>query len=246
MDEVIKSIKAFLYDRTVSPLFGAYVTAWSVWNYRVITALLDSDASLSEKMGFIDAYFGVVAYQINGHSYFVWGEVIRGLLGPLLLTFFYIYIYPLLAKPVYEHSLAKQKALKTVKQNIENARLLTVEESRELMKEIEQIRYKSDEEAQKYRLRIANLTETISSLEEAKNIIPISHVEEMLVKPSQSKLGLEELGNLIRNKVDSLPSKEFQFSDLFMLDDWEVLSDTNRQEYGKLFKKWLSAEIFLG
>ncbi|MFA5826725.1 MAG: DUF1413 domain-containing protein [Gallionellaceae bacterium] len=246
MDEVIKSIKAFLYDRTVSPLFGAYITAWSVWNYRVIAALLDSDASLSEKMGFIDAYFGIVAYQINGQSYFVWGEVIRGILGPLLLTFFYIYIYPLLAEPVYKHSLAKQKALKNVKQDLENARLLTVEESRELMKEIEQIRYKADEEAQKYRIRIASLTETISTLEEAKRGFPLSQLADGVIMPPQPKLGLEELGNLVRNKVEALPSKEFQLSDLFTLNDWKALSDSNRQEYGKLFKQLVERGDFSG
>jgi len=51
MDDIFKSIKAFLYDRVASPLFGAFVTAWSIWNYRVISILLSDENELKGTEG---------------------------------------------------------------------------------------------------------------------------------------------------------------------------------------------------
>lgn len=235
MDDIIKSTKAFLYDRTVSPLFGAYMTAWSFWNYRVFVALLDGDTSLSEKMEFIDAHFGVVIYQINGHFYNVWGQVVHGFLGPTLLTLFYLFVYPWLAKPVYKHSLATQKELKDLKQEKENLRLLTIEQSRNLIKEIEQVRYKADEDAEKYRERIASLTETINSLESGKESVSLASLAS--VEAPKAVLSLDDLSNLVRSNLEAMPDGEFQLSDLFDSDVWQNTDDSTRKEYGKLFRK---------
>lgn len=237
MDEAFKSIKAFLYDRAVSPLFSAYIAAWSAWNYRVIAALLDGDASFSEKMAFIDNYFGVVIYQINGQPHYVWGQVVHGIFGPILLTLVYLYIYPLVAKPVYEHSLSKQKELKDIKQKVENARLLTVEESRNLIKETEQLRFKANEEAKRFSERIAGLTETINSLESSQNSIPLSNTKGSLVEAEKPGVGTERFSNLVKNKVEALPDGEFELSGLFEKDEWNRLNVNTRKRYGKLFRE---------
>lgn len=167
MEDVIKSIKAFLYERTASPLFGAFTISWLVWNYRVIAILLDGHATVAEKFSLLDTHFGHTV-QIAGHSYDVpyLGHLINGLAAPASLAAAYLYLYPIIAKPVYQHSLHKQKELRDIKQQEEGARLLSAEESRILQKEIEQLRSKADEEADQYRKRIASLTETINSLEE--------------------------------------------------------------------------------
>lgn len=246
MDEVIKSIKAFLYDRTVSPLFGAFIAAWSVCNYRVIVALLDGDASLSDKIKFLDEYFGVVTYQFSGLSFQGWGQVVHGFLEPALLTLIYLFIYPWLAKPVYEHSLTKQKELKDIKQKAESIRLLSVEESRNLIKEIEQLRYKADEDAQKYRARIDSLTETINSLEASKNSSSLINTEGSLVGDYKPLLALDEFGNQLRSKVDALPDGEFQLPELLESEDWKKLSEANRKGYGKLFKQLVERGDFAG
>lgn len=170
MQEIIKSIKAFLYDRTVSPLFGAFAVAWFVWNYRVVIVALDGDATLTEKLSFFDAYFADDhLFQLAGFTFHVWGggHLVHGFLMPMFFTWAYLYIYPKLAKPVFQHSLKKQIELKAIKQEAENSRLLTAEESRTLQKEIEQLRFRADEEASQYRTRISSLTQTINELEKA-------------------------------------------------------------------------------
>ena len=165
MDEIIKSIKSFLYDRTVSPLFGAFIAGWALCNYRIILTLLDGKASLSEKMAFLDDHFGPITLYAFGTSLDIAGVVIYNFFGPAFFAWLYLYVYPLFAKPVYEHSLAKQVELRNIKREEESARLLSLEESRYLIKEIEQLRYKSDEDAKKYTERITSLTETINAME---------------------------------------------------------------------------------
>lgn len=163
MNDIVKSIKAFLYDRTVSPLFGAYITAWSFWNFKLFIIVLDSKILLDEKLKLIDSHFAI---EISGYTYNHLGQLVHGFLIPSVLTWLYLYVYPLVANPVYEHNLKTQTKLRELKQRDESLRLLTIEESRNLIKEIEQIRFKSDEDEKKYRERIASLTKTINSLEE--------------------------------------------------------------------------------
>ena len=236
MDEIVKSIKAFLYDRTVSPLFGAFIAAWSVCNYRVFVALLDGDASLSDKIKFLDEYFGTVTYQFYDLSFQVWGQVVHGIFWPSLLAIFYIYGYPFFAKPVYAYSLTKQKELRDIKQERENNRLLTVEESRNLQKEIEQLRYKADEEAQQFRTRIASLTETINNLEARPNST-ISPKPDEPSKISKNTLSIEEFKSLAKSKVNELPDKEFELSELLDDEGWIELDSSIRKMYGKWFKE---------
>ena len=235
MDDIVKSIKAFLYDRTVSPLFGAYASAWCLWNYRIFVALLDDDASLSVKMDFIDSHFGAVTYHILGHSFYLWGQIVHGLFGPLLLTLFYLFVYPWLAKPVYAYSLKQQKELREAKQAAEELRLLSPEESRNLTKEIEQLRQKADADEQFYRKRIASLTETINALESNKGTVPSSN--QAVSEHSKATLSLDEVGNLVRSNIESMPNGEFQLSDLFKPDAWQKIDESIRKEYGKLFRK---------
>lgn len=82
-----------------------------------------------------------------------------------MLTLSYIYIYPLLAKPVYEHSLKKQKALREIKQQEENNRLLSVEESREIYRQLSSLQAENLKETEDHAKQILALTQTINDLE---------------------------------------------------------------------------------
>lgn len=237
MQEIIKSIKAFLYDRAVSPLFGAYVVSWMAWNYRVIIIWLDSHAELTEKFALLDLYFSDDRiFQVVGYSIHVLGGgyLVNGIFMPAVLTWLYLYGYPKVAIPVYEHSLEMQKKLKAVKQEIENSRLLTVEESRNLQREIEQLRFKADEEAGTYRLRISSLTQTINQLEEQLKSSERSN--SALSIDEKEFTSIDELSRLVNRKVDEQIDGEFELSALFG-SEWNKLSNSTRTEYGKLFKK---------
>jgi hypothetical protein len=251
MDEFIKSIKAFLYDRTVSPLFGAYLSAWSVWNYKVFIVLLDGKAELSTKLDFLDKYFGPQIH-IVGNTLYISGWFYSGVFWPTLLTIFYLFGYPKLAKPVFETSLQNQIDLRKAKQEKEKQRLLSVEESIKLTAEIEQMRLKSDKDAENARMTTSRLTERINSLEAELNEKKSAESSTSNVSDTNLPTGApatassqEDLRSLVRSAVEAIPDGDFQFSDLFDNEEWKKLSESTRKEYGKQFKKLVDQGAFV-
>ena len=238
MQEILKSIKAFLYDRTVSPLTGAFVTAWLVWNYRVIFYLLDGKALVTEKIAYLDTYFGDDhLFQLLGYTFHVFGggHLVNGLLMPSVLTWVYLYVYPQIAIPVYIHSLIKQKDLRNAKQLALNERLLTVEESRNIQKEIEQLRYKADEESDKSAKRIAILVENINKLESQQNIdknnIQISNNKnESFSRDELNRSASEKISLINLKKQAQFQSHIFEKFPLIKFKKESFVSDDKRTE----------------
>lgn len=164
MREILGSIKAYLYDRSSSPLFGAFVISWSLWNYKVIATLLASDA-LPTKFAEIDRILGSIDFAIGSSNYWVSAKLFDGFIMPALATVFYIYAYPYLAKPVYEYSLRRQKELREIKQEQENNQLLSVEDSRELYKKLALLQETFDKETAGYQRELSELRKVIAGYE---------------------------------------------------------------------------------
>jgi transcription elongation GreA/GreB family factor len=154
MKDAMQSIKAYLYDRSASPLLGAYVLAWSVWNYRVIVILLSSQLSPGQKFLMIEERFSNCLVPLLGWDWSAAAGLLHGLVVPAVITVAYIYAYPLLAKPVYQHSLDKKTELREIKIKIQKATLLTVGESKEIMAENAILTSKNREEAVKFSKQI--------------------------------------------------------------------------------------------
>lgn len=160
MEELFKSVKAHLYDRSSSPLFGAFMLSWSVWNYRVLTILF-SDENIEDKFSAIDKQFesfDFLTLQINGAH-------IDGFLIPALFALFYIYIYPVISEPVYKFSLEKRRKLREIKQASDDLRLLSVEDSRAIYKELALAKARHGEEVEKYNKQNSENQKSINELQ---------------------------------------------------------------------------------
>jgi hypothetical protein len=164
VDDILKSIKAYLYDRSSSPLFGAFVLSWSAWNYKFIVALFTA-GSLQEKFTFIEPIFSRIEIEIFGHGFWFSGAFVNGFFVPALVAYAYLYAYPRLAKPVYEHSLKMQKELRELKQKTEDNRLLSVEESRELHKKLTLLQSEFDKATESYQQELTSLRQIIAQSE---------------------------------------------------------------------------------
>lgn len=167
MDEILKSIKAYLYDRSTSPLFGAFLLSWSAWNYKFIVVLL-ADEPLAAKFAFIGTLFSHIDVDMWGHGFWLSGSFVNGFLVPALAAYVYMYGYPLLAKPVYEYSLKRQKELRELRQKAEDNRLLSIEESRELHKKLALLQVERDKETASYQRELASLRQIVADAESAK------------------------------------------------------------------------------
>lgn len=236
MDDMYKSIKAFLYDRTSSPLFGAFLTSWLLVNFKIVLTIFSGE-DLVTKFQIIENLFSITAFE---QQHYWLGFLVHSLLLPAVLTISYIYLYPLLAKPVYEHSLRKQRELREVRQTAENESLLSVEESHKIRVELASLKDKRRTEIESY------TNENSSLLKERSNLLKrIQDLERSGGRASPyDKAGLDKYE--MQSKIDQLPSGNFSLEQLMGENDWAELDDGEKRELGKKFNEYVKAGGYLG
>ena len=165
MDDILKSIKAFLYERTVSPLFGAFTLSWVIWNYSIIIIIF-SGSGFENKLLAIHDYYSAVSLNLFKFNIAINGALVHSLFFPSVLTAIYLYVYPIIAEPVYEHHLKKQRKIREIKQEAEKERLLSKSESIEIFRQLNLLQDKHESETETYEQNIKSLKDTITILEE--------------------------------------------------------------------------------
>ncbi len=123
IDEFKKSISATLYERTTSPLFGAFIFSWAVWNWKIIIALFftTSEELKTTKFDYIDTNL------LN---------IYDGLIFPVISTIFILTVYAWVSEQAYRLWLFFDKRKNDYKNEIEKNKLLTVEQSMKLRLEL--------------------------------------------------------------------------------------------------------------
>ena len=158
IDDFIKSIKASLYDRTSSPLFGAFAISWLIWNHRVVITVLSS-MEVEEKFAFIDQQL---------YPEF-WGSV--GLLVgyPLLTSLLFIFAYPYPARWVYRFWRKRHKELREVRLEIDNETLLTLEESRSIRRRLTDVQEEHEKELRARAEELERVREVLTKTSEERD-----------------------------------------------------------------------------
>lgn len=250
MQDILTSIKSYLYDRATSPLIGAFVVTWSVWNYRFFVILFSNDTDdPTVKFNAIDKLFEATVFSLSKWNFSISGEILDGILIPSAITMIYLFLYPLLAKPVYEHSLKKQKELRSIKQEQENQRLLSVEESREIFRRLAQMQSKHQEEIDHYNNQIGSLNKYVEGLE--SNDSTVSKIEpelklSELPRDDEHDIEIDEYDDFIRSEVDALGTSRFRLNQIFGQEKWSSLPVSTRQSLGKRFRNQVERGDFVG
>ena len=151
IEDLEKSMKATLYDRLTSPLIGSYITAWCLCNYKVFLIIF-SELTYQDKIAAIDKLF--CGWQVYCWRYGV----------PLLWAAFYILIYPVIAKFVFERWQCYIKEKEDIKHKVRSEECLTIEQSQKLKQEI------ADKSIEFERLT-SDKTATIKTLTEEKSFL---------------------------------------------------------------------------
>ena len=191
IEDIIKSIKAHLYDRTASPLFGAFVISWLLWNHRFIMAIVFGNG-LQEKYEMMDK-------AING----AWSQCI---LFPLITALLYIFAYPYPARWIYGFSKRQQEKLNSIKNEIESNRLLTVEESRKLIAQHTLMENEYQDTINRLNLTITTLK---SNIESNDNLI-----NEKEISNNELKNDITRLSKSINTLESDLKSREKKANEL--------------------------------
>lgn len=243
MEDILRSIRAFLYERSVSPLAGAFVVAWLVWNFRILVILFSGE-HFDYKFAAIDEYFLIATpWKIEWLDQYL-GRILSGLLIPSLFAFSYIYLYPFLAAPVYEFTLSRRQKLRRIKQDAEDQRLLSVEESRELHRQIAELQQGYDTDSENWAKQRGSLTQTISELEQQLAARPANQV--IAIGPNEDETEIDEFDSLLARQVEEMGESEFTITDLFGRERWQKFSRDQRQALGKRFKAKVDRGDFVG
>lgn len=116
--EVASAVREQLYERVSSPLAGAFLLAWAVWNFKLIMVIL-GDGTYQDKIAFIDLHL----YSGADHG------ALRGILYPLLTALFYLYAYPIAARGVLAYHRRQKNALQALAVEIDGMKVLTLDEA---------------------------------------------------------------------------------------------------------------------
>lgn len=154
VNDFIKSIRANMYERTASPLAGAFFAAWFVWNYEMIFVLF-SELPIGERIEFVK----------STHFPTLKDLIYQGLLGPLISAIAVLLLYPFPARWIYQFWRGQQKLLKEVRQRIENETLLSTEESRKIRRDMLDLENKFDELLRTKELQLSSKQDDIDQLQ---------------------------------------------------------------------------------
>lgn len=146
IDEFIKTIKANLYERSTSPIAGAFIISWCSWNYRILIYLF-SDESPKAK---IDAIQNLTNIKV-------------GLFYPLLVAAFFIFVYPYPARFTYWFWRKQKTAMRVIRQKIESEELLSREESRDIKRQMDNLQTEQNKVIERKDTEITDLKKIIEA-----------------------------------------------------------------------------------
>lgn len=157
MLDLITSIKATLYDRVYSPLSGTLIISSLVSNYQ-LTLLIFSSLSYEEKV--------IIINNKLSDSCYVLTHIIA---YPILFSFFYFTLYPIIENIVYSIHLKKNKKLADLRNKIEEHRLLTEKESRSILERVRAAEYNYNNEIKNKEEELKFLQKKVAFLENENN-----------------------------------------------------------------------------
>ena len=128
VEDSIKSIKAYLYERSTSPLSGAFVISWIAWNYRFFMTLFSEGPPLEK-------------YRIIDQLIFPdWTSILtQGILYPAATAAIYLLLYPIPALKVFEYSKRHQVRMNQRRKELDGEELLTKAESLHIRRQINDV-----------------------------------------------------------------------------------------------------------
>ncbi|RXK01725.1 hypothetical protein CRV02_07535 [Arcobacter sp. CECT 8989] len=184
MKDIVNSFKAHMYERTSSPLLGAFIFYWIIFNYKFLIVLF-SDLKPIEKFN-----------EISSNVYPSWIEQYGcGLALPIIATLLYILYFPKISNKIHEKWIEHQNELK----KISNKRVLTYEEYGDLQRRFTELELSFDETFSKKDNEIINLKKSIDKKEELNNQTKDLHIKQIEELHNKYKKEINELNNTINS-----------------------------------------------
>lgn len=194
-EDLVKGVREYISDRFISPLGASILISWLAWNYKFILVVLSSESAI-RKIHLIS-----LIYQDSGYS------ILHLLLGPLLTSAFYIFIFPYPSQFVYKFALERRKDALDAQRSIEGRTPLTQEESQALRKEFFRMEADFDAERKGLQTKLDSLKEQLQIAIESRDSISEELRSLQAADPSMGKAAKREehkssrIGGLELNEI---------------------------------------------
>ncbi|EOD77282.1 hypothetical protein D515_04420 [Grimontia indica] len=192
--DAMTSIKAYLYERAVSPLLGSLIVSWAAWNYKFLLLWI-SGMTFPEKLRYVH-----VLYSSNYEIYW------QGILLPFITSMAYLFVFTYPAEWVYRFSLGRQKVLNDLKNEKQENELLTLEQSKAIRNQLAETEKHFEEQIERKDRAVEARDRQIKELQELIN--------EKRGGETNSKEPQQELLDTIKNlqkKVEELENDNSTF-----------------------------------
>lgn len=227
ISEFRKSINAILYERITSPLYGAFVISWLVWNWRIVyLTFFVSETNLG----------GFTKIEYIEHFYSDWKFII---LYPAISTAIILSGISWLNNWAFWLSLYFEKIRREWKEDSIKSQRLTIEQSMEIRNEIADQNLKFDKQIQEKNKekkllsdQIERLTNQITNLDKERNSLRV-----LVAYFGRAQHHIE-----VSEKINALITNE---ATLYFHVDTHTLSPNNDPVPGE-FKELLMTYQFLG
>ena len=200
MKDIINSFKAHLYERTSSPLIGAFIFYWIICNYKLVMIIFDGEMKLNEKFDLIKTIYPQEKITLwNGFDIYYQILLGNGLLIPLIITLIYVLLLPYASNYIYSLWIKHQNNLK----KISNERVLTKKEFGDLQRRFTELELSFDDTFSKKDNEIINLKKLIEAKENnnIKMQERIEHFEKEEIKFNEMSSKIEEYEIKLTEKV---------------------------------------------
>ncbi len=177
INNLSNTVKAELYGRISSPLFASFLMSFMVWNFQAILVLFSS-LPVFTKIHHLE-------YEIYTHLF---DSIILLVFAPLMSALLFIFVYPIPAKIVYEHTRKEQQKLKKIRVKIEDETPLSEEESRKIKQDMIDM----DNKYSEYVATTAKKIEDLERTYKAKEVELISAHDEKISGFKSDSSGFKE------------------------------------------------------
>ncbi|MFY4786945.1 hypothetical protein ACOTVV_04385 [Aliarcobacter butzleri] len=209
MKDIINSFKAHLYERTSSPLIGAFIFYWIICNYKLIMIIFDGEMKLNEKFDLIKTIYPQEKITLwNGFDIYYQILLGNGLLIPLIITLIYILLLPYASNYIYSLWIKHQNDLK----KRSNEKVLTKKEFGDLQRRFTELELSFDD--------------TFS-----KKDNEITQLKKILIEKDEYNLKLEKEINLLKDTY------VIQKEEHKLIEKLEIEENENEQENNLGFSK---------
>ncbi len=199
LSDAVTSVKAYLYERAVSPLLGSLIISWCVWNYKFLLLLI-SKLDFSEKLRLINVLYS------NDYEIYL-----QGIAFPFVTSMVYLFVFPYPSELVYKFSLRRQKILNDMKNELQENELLTLEQSKAIRNQLADVERQFDEQVERKDRVISARDREIEELRAQIEAINSGIANEKFQRDVDSVLGVtssEEPKEATNKNASEAPLKE--------------------------------------